>query len=137
MPNADPTSLFDRLLRWDAQRRGFPGEHWLAVAAGLYLLARPRRSSATRMVAALAGSALIARALSGRDGALAQLDAQTRQRADDDFVDVAAPWPYDRRVRVSPPRRLRRNVRAAVAADAALREARVRTSAAPSPRAAR
>ena len=108
MPSTDLASLLDRLRSWDAQRQGFPGEHWLAFAAGLYLLARPRRSTAARLASLVAGAGLVARSLSGRDGAIARLEERARERADAGYVEVAAPWPYDRRVRVSTPHRVSR-----------------------------
>src|SRR5688572_11342031 len=61
-------SLFDNLKRFDRQRPSFPGEHWLAFAAGLWLLSRPAGSSLAGMSAKAIGAALIYRAASGRDG---------------------------------------------------------------------
>ena len=104
MNTTDTTSLLHRLARWDAQRRGLPGEHWLAMALGAYLLLRPRRSLAAGLLSRAAGAWFVGRALSGRDGALARLRRRQHGR-DDALIEVAAPWPYDHRVRVSRPRR--------------------------------
>ena len=108
MNDAAP-SLIDRLFEFDAQRESLPGEHWLAFAWGAYLLLRRRRSVAGRLVSMAAGALFVARAVSGRDGALAAL----RREADEDtgFAEITAPWPYDQRVRVSKPRRIRRRDR--------------------------
>ena len=63
-------SLFRRGKRADAARPGFPGEHWLAMAAGLalFLYARRSRSALVRSLVRTAASGLMARAASGRDG---------------------------------------------------------------------
>ena len=55
---------------WDDSRDSFPGEHWLALAAGLALLRAASRSSppVKRIAQAALGGALIYRAASGRDG---------------------------------------------------------------------
>ena len=94
------TSLADRLRAFDRNRPSLPGEHWAAFALGLYLLFRRRRGVLGRTASALAGGALVARALSGRDGAIAMLSRDDRTRGADDLVDVAMPWPYDERVRI-------------------------------------
>ena len=54
----------------DAHRPGFPGEHWLALGAGLAVLTASRRSRSRvkRSVGSALGSALLVRAGSGRDG---------------------------------------------------------------------
>ena len=110
MNDADP-SLIDRLLEFDAQRDSLPGEHWLTLGLGLYLLLRHRRSRSGRLVSMAAGALFVTRALTGRDGALAALDRRSRQDDDTGFAEIAAPWPYDQRVRVSKPRRVRRSDR--------------------------
>ena len=114
MKDAEP-SLIDRVVAFDARRDSLPGEHWLAFGLGAYLLLRHRRSTAGRLVSIAAGALFVVRALTGRDGPLAALD---RRAHDDDtgFAQIAAPWPYDRRVRVSPPRRVRRSDRSIVGA---------------------
>jgi hypothetical protein len=58
------------LRDFDARRPGLPGEHLLTFGAGTWLLrnARRRTSGLTRLLATAAGVALLARALSGRDG---------------------------------------------------------------------
>jgi uncharacterized membrane protein len=55
---------------WDDSRDSFPGEHWLALAAGLALLLAASRSSSPvkRISAAALGGVLLCRAASGRDG---------------------------------------------------------------------
>jgi len=69
------TTLLHQLQRFDRQRSGVPGEHWASFGAGLTMLNLARRSPAPvfRVVVALAGVALIWRAASGRDGAVARL----------------------------------------------------------------
>lgn len=59
----------------DAARPGFPGEHWLVLGAGLLALRGAGRSRGLvgRLMGRAVGSALIARAASGRDGAATQL----------------------------------------------------------------
>lgn len=63
-------NIFREVRNYDRSRRGFPGEHWWVAAAGLALCrsAFKRRSSAGRLLAFLAGTALLYRAASGRDG---------------------------------------------------------------------
>jgi hypothetical protein len=109
--NDEDTSLIDRLARFDAQRPSLPGEHWLTFALGVYLLLRSRRSSAGRLASMAAGALFVGRALTGRDGPIAALRDRDRQDHGTDFAEVAAPWPYDRRVRLSTPRRTRRGAR--------------------------
>lgn len=54
----------------DDARPGFPGEHWLALGAGLgvWLLSRRHPSLMVRTLGLMAGTALVGRAASGRDG---------------------------------------------------------------------
>jgi hypothetical protein len=110
MKDADP-SLIDRLVEFDAQRESLPGEHWLAFGLGLYLLLRERESVAGRWASMAAGALLVLRALSGRDGAIAALQRRAQLGDDAGFAEIAAPWPYDPRVRVSKQRRDRRSDR--------------------------
>lgn len=115
---ADP-SLLDQLKRFDDERPSVPGEHWLTFAAGLYLLLRPNRTSVGKLASVAGGGLLVARALSGRDGLLALLRNQPdAAAAPAPYVEVAAPWPYDRRVTVSTPTRVRRGSGADATADA-------------------
>jgi hypothetical protein len=60
--------LLHQLKQFDARRPGFPGEHWLAFAAGLGLWLATRRhpSVPLRIVAGVAGGLLVAHAASGR-----------------------------------------------------------------------
>jgi hypothetical protein len=99
-----------RLRRHDDERPGIPGEHWYALAAGLWLLTRGQGSMWLRTASLLAGLALVARAASGREG-VARLLPSTRPRrrsADrlgrprpyERYIDIAAPWPDAKRVRV-------------------------------------
>jgi len=65
----DDDNLLQRLRRYDESRPSFPGEHWLAFAAGVGLWVATRRhpSVAVRLLASIAGTLLIVRAGSGRD----------------------------------------------------------------------
>ncbi|NMM75749.1 hypothetical protein [Acidovorax sp. SRB_24] len=60
------------LQRWDERRPGFPGEHSLALGAGLLVMRRAGRSRSLvgRMLGRTLGTALLARAATGRDGPL-------------------------------------------------------------------
>jgi hypothetical protein len=110
MKDAEP-SLIDRVVAFDARRDSLPGEHWLAFGLGLYLLLRHRRSRTARLASVAAGALFVVRAMSGRDGAIAALERRAQRDDDTGFAEIAAPWPYDRRVRVSKPRRVRRSDR--------------------------
>ena len=105
-------SLLARLKRYDDRREGVPGEHWYALAAGLWLLTLGRGSSpVARAAGAIAAIALMARAASGRHGLVQLLprDHPRRRAADrigrvrpyERYVDIASPWPYAKRVRVA------------------------------------
>lgn len=63
-------SSLQRIKEYDEQREGFPGEHWLVLGAGIgvWLLSRRSRSLVAQTAGMLAGTALVARAASGRDG---------------------------------------------------------------------
>jgi len=54
----------------DDARPGFPGEHWIVLGAGLaaWLLSARHPSKLVRAVGLMAGTALVGRAASGRDG---------------------------------------------------------------------
>ena len=97
-------SLLDRLKRFDDERPGFPGEHWLVLSAALWLLARPSGSPLARALSIAAGLALVYRAASGRDG-LAGWWSRTpwrRARARKAWTrDLDAFVPYSKRVRVA------------------------------------
>jgi hypothetical protein len=102
-PDASGASAFQRLRRFDHGRHSLPGEHWATFALGLYFLQHRPASALGRVASVVAGVALVARALSGRDGAVAMWRrVALRDSARERFVDVAAPWPYDERVRVAP-----------------------------------
>lgn len=64
------TSWLQRLKARDDARDGFPGEHWLVLGAGLaaWGLTRKNRSPVVRALGLAAGTALVGRAASGRDG---------------------------------------------------------------------
>ncbi|MPS98075.1 MAG: hypothetical protein E2581_06190 [Pseudomonas sp.] len=61
------------LRKWDDSRKGFKGEHWLVLGAGLLALRHARRteSGLGRLASGALGTVLIARAATGRDGVLA------------------------------------------------------------------
>ncbi len=63
-------SLVARARAHDDTRDSFPGEHWLVLGAGLavWSLTRKSPSFVVRTVGMVAGSALVGRAASGRDG---------------------------------------------------------------------
>ena len=63
-------SALAQLKDYDAHRPGFPGEHWLALGAGLAVLTASRRSRSwvKRSVGSVLGGALLYRAASGREG---------------------------------------------------------------------
>lgn len=63
-------STLRKLKRYDEQRPGFPGEHWLVLALGVGAWAATRRhpSVVVKTLGALAGTLLVARAASGREG---------------------------------------------------------------------
>ena len=98
--NTPRTSPVARLRELDRRRHSWPGEHWIAFAAALYFLRRSRTTRLGRLASVAAGAALVARALSGRDGAIALLRRPERRRGEG-FVEVAAPWPYGERTRIA------------------------------------
>ena len=59
-----------RLIEFDRQRPGIPGEHLMTAALGGWLMrsAARRRSMMGRVLSMAAGGLLLARAASGRDG---------------------------------------------------------------------
>ena len=58
------------LKQLDDSRPSFPGEHWIVLAAGLgaWLASRRHPSVVVRTLGLVAGTALVGRAASGRDG---------------------------------------------------------------------
>lgn len=68
----DNVSLLSKVKQADQRRPGLPGEHWavFGVALGLLRLAHRSSSSLLKWTAGAAGSAMLVRALSGRDGPL-------------------------------------------------------------------
>jgi hypothetical protein len=54
----------------DDARPGIPGEHWMTLGAGLgvWMLSRRSPSFLMRSLGLMAGTALVGRAASGRDG---------------------------------------------------------------------
>jgi len=65
-----PIPSLAQLKDYDVHRPGFPGEHWLALGAGLAVLTASGRSRSwvKRSVGSVLGGALLYRAASGRDG---------------------------------------------------------------------
>lgn len=63
-------SMLQTVKDYDAARPGIPGEHWLVLGAGLgaWLLTRRHPSVLVRAIGLMAGTALVGRAASGRDG---------------------------------------------------------------------
>ena len=63
-------STLQTIRDFDAARPGFPGEHWLMLGAGLgvWLLSARHRSPLVKALGLMAGTALVGRAASGRDG---------------------------------------------------------------------
>jgi hypothetical protein len=104
-------TLLGRLKRLDDQRPSFPGEHWMTLGAGVWLLTRHSGSLIGRLASIAAGAALVYRAATGRDGLGRRLlgsglsrraaDRLGKPRSPERYIDVAAPWPYEKRVRVS------------------------------------
>ncbi len=74
------TSLIERLRELDESRPSLPGEHWMALGLGLYFLMRRRQTLPGRLASTVAGVALVTRALSGRDGAIAVLRGCVKNR---------------------------------------------------------
>lgn len=72
-------NLFERLRRLDESRESVPGEHWFAFGVGLYFLLRRRQTTPGRVASLIVGTAFVARALSGRDGAIAVLRRAAQQ----------------------------------------------------------
>ncbi|NUZ07818.1 hypothetical protein [Piscinibacter koreensis] len=62
------TNWFERLRQLDEQRPSVPGEHWVTLLAGIWLLTRGGGSGLARAARLAAGAALVWRAASGRDG---------------------------------------------------------------------
>ncbi len=79
------------LQRWDERRSGFPGEHWLALGAGLLVMRRAgrARSLVGRMLGRALGTALVARAATGRDGPLGKLPPAQTDRVRDLLIKRA------------------------------------------------
>lgn len=63
-------STWQKIKDYDAARPGVPGEHWLVLGAGLgvWLLSSRHRSPLVKALGLMAGTALVGRAASGRDG---------------------------------------------------------------------
>ena len=62
-------SRLREIKKMDAQRPGLPGEHWLALGAGVavWVLSRSRRSLPLKLLGSVAGTLLVTRAFTGRD----------------------------------------------------------------------
>lgn len=78
-----PKESLRQLREYDQNRPGFPGEHWLALGAGVALMMATRNSDSwiKRSLGLALGGALVARAASGQDG-LVKLVDYLPQRAD-------------------------------------------------------
>jgi hypothetical protein len=63
-------STLKQLKAYDDSRKGVAGEHWLTLGLGVaaWLLTRRHPSFAVRTAGMMAGTALVGRAASGRDG---------------------------------------------------------------------
>ena len=96
-------SLFERFQRYDARRSSLPGEHWIVLGTGLWLLSRPGSAAVGRLLAMALGAALIYRAASGRDGLVRLIPAvegRLAARAARRRRQEEEPQPYSKRVRV-------------------------------------
>ena len=62
-------NLLKRVRDFDRQRPNVPGEHWLTLGGGVaaWLATRRHPSLAVRLLGSLAGTALVIRAVNGRD----------------------------------------------------------------------
>lgn len=69
-PAITPVTPVRKLKALDDARPSAPGEHWLVLGAGIaaWMITRKSPSFLLRTVGLLAGSALVGRAASGRDG---------------------------------------------------------------------
>jgi hypothetical protein len=69
LPSRDLTPL-QELKAMDDARPSVPGEHWLVLGAGVaaWMITRKSPSFLLRTAGLVAGSALVGRAASGRDG---------------------------------------------------------------------
>ncbi len=63
-------NTLQKIKRLDESRPGFPGEHWIVLAGGLaaWLASRRHPSMIVRTLGLVAGTALVGRAASGREG---------------------------------------------------------------------
>lgn len=100
-------SPLERLRRFDDERSSLPGEHWMTLGMGLWLMTRPATTVVGRLAAVAAGAALVLRAASGRDGFAARLGwdglsggSHDRRFTQPRRIDLSSPWPQPQRVRV-------------------------------------
>jgi hypothetical protein len=70
LPQLEEKSTLQKIKEADDAREGVPGEHWMVLGAGLgvWLLSRRSPSLMLRTLGLMAGTALVGRAASGRDG---------------------------------------------------------------------
>ncbi|WP_332740374.1 hypothetical protein [Hydrogenophaga sp.] len=69
-PAAGQPTPMQKLTALDQARPGFPGEHWLVLGVGIAVWSITRKSPSflVRTLGMVAGTALVGRAASGRDG---------------------------------------------------------------------
>lgn len=70
LPPPEQETALEKIKRIDAQREGFPGEHWIVLGAGLAIWVASSKSPSflLRTLGLIAATALVGRAASGRDG---------------------------------------------------------------------
>ena len=82
--------LLAQLKHFDESRANLPGEHWLALGAGIALWLGTRRHPwrLVRVLASVAGTLLVARAVTGRDvpPPLARLPYARREARPGDWI---------------------------------------------------
>jgi hypothetical protein len=105
------SSARERLQRWqqmDAARDSLPGEHWVTLGAGLWLMTRRRASFLGQLLTVAAGAALVYRSMTGRDSLVPAFQQQKQrlatalqQRREDAADSGETLTPYERQERSS------------------------------------